>query len=301
MATHVRRRNLPGGHLSDAHAQACSGSSATTTAPVAATGGTVQLEDVTVTFPTGAFTTATNATVTSTTDSPPSGLAAYSPVYQFGPDGAQFVAPVNVTFVVGTAVQHPTIFWSRPGGGWQNIGGSYVNGEYTTTVTHLSEGFVAESPCAGHGEGAACEDGDACTQSETCQGGACQAPTQYPVIRNLPVDSLGTAGGDSFADAINNLGQAVGDSTSSSGQDDAVLFQPPQSPLDLGVAGEALGINDFGVVTGDMLEADGSHVFRYTNGAIEDLGVGGDDSVVPDYYDFQGAGDGINNRAKSSA
>ena len=66
--------------------------------------------------------------------------------------------------------------------------------------------------------GAACNDGQACTQGEACNAGSCQPPAvQTPVVLNLPVDSLGSFGAQSFATGINASGTAVGYSQAADG------------------------------------------------------------------------------------
>jgi hypothetical protein len=56
----------------------------------------------------------------------------------------------------------------------------------TATVTS-----VAPNPCVGAADGAACSDGNACTQVDTCQSGVCQGGT--PVVCN-PIDACHVAG-----------------------------------------------------------------------------------------------------------
>lgn len=56
----------------------------------------------------------------------------------------------------------------------------------TTTVTN-----VAPNPCFGAANGAACSDGNGCTQTDSCQSGACQGTT--PIVCNA-LDTCHTAG-----------------------------------------------------------------------------------------------------------
>jgi len=165
------------GVCSGGHAQTCSGSGNTSTVAVGSGGGSVTLEGVTVQFPSSVFTSATNVTITSTTNAPPAGMTAYTPIYRFDPDGAQFSTAATVTFVVGTALTNPVIVWSDPGGGWDEIGGTYANGQISASVTHFSQGFVALGQCVGQADGATCTDGNVCTVGDSCRTGLCQPGT----------------------------------------------------------------------------------------------------------------------------
>ena len=90
-------------------------------------------------------------------------------------------------------------------------------------------------------------------------------------------------GGDSTARAINNLGQVVGDSMTTGGEDHAFLYSDGVM-TDLGspgVASQADAINDPGQVAGDMTTGDITHAFRYSDGTMMDLGtLGGGASQV---------------------
>ena len=188
------------GVCSGGHAQTCSGSGNTSTVAVGSGGGSATLEAVTVQFPPGVFTNATNVTITSTTNAPPAGMTAYTPIYRFDPDGAQFSAPATVTFVVGTALTHPVIVWSHPGGGWDEIGGTYANGQISAPITHFSQGFVALGQCVGQTDGVTCTDGNVCTVGDSCHTGLCQ-----PGTTSLSVDDSNTC----TADSCNSVTGAV--------------------------------------------------------------------------------------------
>jgi hypothetical protein len=78
---------------------------------------------------------------------------------------------------------------------------------------------MSGSTCAGQPDGTTCDDGDACTQTETCQAGSCQPPSPpYPVVVNLPIDDLGSIGGGNFASEINASGAIVGELLGADGE-----------------------------------------------------------------------------------
>jgi probable HAF family extracellular repeat protein len=278
----------------------CTGSDATTTSPVDTTGGTVSLEMVSVTFPPNVFTSATGVSITSTRDVPPSGVQAYTPVYQFGPDGSQFSQAATVTFVVGTGLHNPTIMWSRPDGGWDNIHGTYANGAISATITHFSEGFVAVDQCAGQPDGIACTDGTG--QDDSCQAGACSPVS----IGNLVIDDLNTLAGYSSAQAVNATGQVVGTSQTSGGTSHAFEWTSGAPMVDLGAApgfpasSAATAISNSGIIAGNLPQADqSSHFFTLSaSGQFSDLGAGADNSAVHDPFSgwtLQGAyANGVN-------
>ncbi len=144
-------------------------------------------------------------------------------------------------------------------------------------------------------EGAACNDGNVCTQTETCHAGTCQPPTQFPTIVDLPVSDIGTLGG-TFATAadVNIGGQIVGTSSTSTGEYHAFVKLPNEELTDIGTAyplgSSALSINTSGVVAGTLQQPGEAHVFRYiADTGVDDLGFPGDGSVVVDLYTYAGA------------
>lgn len=126
------------------------GTGETVTAMVGLEGGTVELENATLTVPAGALATPTMITVTETTMPTPAGYRAFSPLYRFEPEGLVFEAPVTVSIrsnASGADVPLGTLFWSRDaadGGGWERLGGIPGGGEVEGQVTHFSFGFIAD-------------------------------------------------------------------------------------------------------------------------------------------------------------
>ncbi len=269
------------GACTGGQATACAGSGSSATASVSSSGGSVTLETTAVTFAPGAFTDATGVTVTSTTTPAPHGVSAYSPIYKFTPDGARFTQPVTVTFVVGLGLTNPTIMWSRPTGGWDDLGGSYANGRISATVTHFSEGYVAQSPCAGKGEGADCTVGDACSRY-TCHGGQC---THGADITCSAPDKCHTAACDP---AIGCTAAVAPNGTLCDSANPANVCQAGQcGPVHIqnlaidalgtlgGSSSSALAVNSTGQVVGTSATSDGaSHAFIWAPpGPVADLGL----------------------------
>ncbi len=100
------------------------------------------------------------------------------------------------------------------------------------------------------------------------------------ILPSATIVGLGDLGGGaSEATAINNLGQVVGDSKTSSGQEHAFLYSNG-AMTDLGNSGAssyAYGVNDSGQVAGYSIASSVIHAFRYSDGKMTDLGtLGGD-------------------------
>jgi RHS repeat-associated protein len=147
--------------------------------------------------------------------------------------------------------------------------------------------------------GTACDDGNACTQGESCQAGSCQAVSPYPVIVNLPVDDVGSAGtlGGTYATAsdVNASGQIVGSATNASGETHAFLRtgSGPMVNVVPNQVSEAASVNDAGTLAGTWVASGVSRAFReYTSGAgFQDLGLGpgGDGLPAVDDPQYRGA------------
>lgn len=100
---------------------------------------------VTLDLPRGAIDSDTEVTVSAAP--PPAELqdaGALSPVYSFGPDGTVFAKPVIVRLPLPQGVTQASIYWSQADGGpgFDNIGGTIVNGGIEAEIVHFSEAYV---------------------------------------------------------------------------------------------------------------------------------------------------------------
>jgi probable HAF family extracellular repeat protein len=89
--------------------------------------------------------------------------------------------------------------------------------------------------------------------------------------RDGHLTDLGTLGGGfSVANAVNDKGQVVGESSTSSGQVHAFLWQDGHM-TDLGLS-NAKDINNRGQVTGGTVVGANFHAYRWQHGKVKDLG-----------------------------
>jgi hypothetical protein len=155
----------------------CSCTSGTTpkSMTVGAAGGAVTSNGVQLTIPAGAVKSDTTFTVATSTDPPPVGYVALSPVFVFGPPGTSFAVPIRVELPISGDGSGAHVFWSRlVGDGFDDLGGTASGGTISANVTHFSQGFGGT---ASSGSDAAMADlatgGCACATSLSCCGGAC--------------------------------------------------------------------------------------------------------------------------------
>ncbi|MFL5482670.1 MAG: hypothetical protein ACJ8AK_10820 [Gemmatimonadaceae bacterium] len=105
-------------------------------------------------------------------------------------------------------------------------------------------------------------------------------PITFTALGTAAVD-LGVLAGDDFSQAfaVNSSGQVVGFSGQSGGQTRAFRWTSRLGmialnlPTDEGGNSSATGINDNGVVVGEMTVGGARHAFRWENGVTTDLGV----------------------------
>jgi probable HAF family extracellular repeat protein len=111
-----------------------------------------------------------------------------------------------------------------------------------------------------------------CRDATQPLGHSSALPPQFSIVTSVTTTDLGTLGGRSEADAINDLGQVAGFSTD---PEHPFLWTAADGLLDLGVDGDGLGINDLGQVVGVMASSPpGGHAFLGTAAAgITDLGT----------------------------
>jgi len=110
-------------------------------------GGTLQTPDGTVlVVPFGALDGDTELSVHSSTEAPPPGIGASSPVYAFEPDGLLFARPIQVVLPLPDGMTDASVYWSQLGGSdFEPVGGTVDAAARTITVTtaHFSRAVVA--------------------------------------------------------------------------------------------------------------------------------------------------------------
>ena len=110
-------------------------------------GGTVATPSgASLTIPEGALDHATTITVTTTTQAPPTGIGAVSPVYKFAPEGLVFAKPVTVTLPMPAGVTTGSVYWSRLNGtGFDAIGGTVTGSTITARTVHFSLAVIGSA------------------------------------------------------------------------------------------------------------------------------------------------------------
>lgn len=130
------------------------GTGASKSATIGAAGGEISFESVTLTVPAGALGADQEITITSLTGDGPDGAKLFSPRYEFKPTGLDFTAgaTVKMTFVGDAA--HAALLWSETGVEYEEVDTDVTGQTITGTVTHFSQGFVADRRVvfAGFGE-----------------------------------------------------------------------------------------------------------------------------------------------------
>jgi hypothetical protein len=117
-------------------------------ATVGTRGATLQAPDgATLVVPSGALDGDTELSIRSTTDAPPGGVGASSPLYAFEPSGLLFARPVRVILPLPAGVNSGSVYWSRlDGTGFDPIGGIVDAASHTITITtpHFSKAVIGQ-------------------------------------------------------------------------------------------------------------------------------------------------------------
>jgi len=105
-------------------------------------GGVVEVDGVKLVIPPGALSEPTELSVKQRTDGAPGEYEAFSPVFEFGPDGLVFAVPAEVEFAFEGDAARAKVFWSTSTGGYESLGGTVSGSRISAEVTHFSTGFV---------------------------------------------------------------------------------------------------------------------------------------------------------------
>lgn len=116
-----------------------------TTAIIGPEGGRLSLGAATIAIPPGALTQPTTISISVAVEPPPSGYAAYSPLYYLAPADTRFARPVTVTLPFAGDPSLAAVFRTLPSaGGYQRLGGDVQGSTITTSSTQLRDSFVAQ-------------------------------------------------------------------------------------------------------------------------------------------------------------
>jgi ZU5 domain len=231
-------------------AASCGGSSTTTSKTMAsqsvgATGGSLSLADGTkLVIPAGALTTTSTITIGKSTSAVPAGYNAESALYVFGPSGLTFAKPVAVTLPVNAGASSPSVYWSNPSGGFDELGGTASTGAISASVTHFSEGFVAQAGAGTTDGGADATTGAAGSAAGTAGGGTAGGGTAGTTAADGAAGS--TAPADGAAGTTTPVDGAAGSTAPTDGGADTIVTTDadggafvcgasPTDPLVLGV------------------------------------------------------------------
>ena len=122
----------------------------TITEGVDESGGTVALPsgNASINIPANALKATKSISIGASEAAIPANYVAASGMYEFGPDGTEFDEPVEITMAFEGTPNKPVIYWSKRGNPneFESVGGTVdqVEGTITASVTHFSNGFVAE-------------------------------------------------------------------------------------------------------------------------------------------------------------
>lgn len=122
---------------------------------IGAAGGSITVEQVTLTVPANAVSSDVMFSVTSSPTPAASNYTAYTPIYVFKPENTDYQTPLTVEFdISGKTVKNPVVYWTRKGSAVFERQPSTVNGsKVSAKVTHFSMGFVAEASTSSGGDG----------------------------------------------------------------------------------------------------------------------------------------------------
>jgi hypothetical protein len=131
-----------------------------------------------------------------------SGLTSVSPVWTFGPDGTQFGKPVTVHLALTADGTAEAIWWTKPGDltSFELLQTSIEDGWAVATITHFSEGVVADGDCGcgdDDGDGA---DGDHVSPGDDDASG--DDPSDDATDPNDADDTAEEAGDDADATCV---------------------------------------------------------------------------------------------------
>jgi hypothetical protein len=202
-------------------------------------GGTVTMNNLTLTIPAGAL--AANTMITVAPTAAPADYDLASTAYEFGPEGTTFAAPVTITIPLPSPAPDAHLFWSNASGGFDDLGGTVTDTTLTGMVTHFSKGFAA------HGKKA--------------DGGATDAAGGSGGVAGAGGSAGGSAGAGGSADAGGSAGAAGAAAAGSSGTDAG-------ASNDAGGSSDAAAAPDSGSSGSDAAGSDA--------GSASDAGGGGD-------------------------
>lgn len=129
------------------------GAAGATSAPSSVTqtigpaGGTIEVGGATVSFPAGSVAQDTSITIKATDEAPPAGFVALSKVFECGPSGLSFSAPVIMTMPFTDDGKGAHMFWSSGADpAFKQLDDGGLDGaRMKAGVLHFSKGFVGRA------------------------------------------------------------------------------------------------------------------------------------------------------------